>query len=243
MKHLIFLVFSIISLSLFSQDIVINEFMSSNETVLQDVNGDYSDWVEIYNTTNTTVNLENYMLSDDAEISDKWQFPSVEISAKGFLLVFASGKNTVISGEIHTNFKLKQSGEFLYLSSPSGDLLSLINPVFVPADQSFGRITDGAEEMLLFPQSTPNSSNSEANMVYCSHTSGFYNHEFELKLISSNPDNQIRYSLNGETPKNNSKLYTQPILMSDITSNPNNFSNIPTVPTEGPYESGYYIWQ
>jgi len=243
MKHLIFLVFSIISLSLFSQDIVINEFMSSNETVLQDVNGDYSDWVEIYNTTNTTVNLENYMLSDDAEISDKWQFPSVEISAKGFLLVFASGKNTVISGEIHTNFKLKQSGEFLYLSSPSGDLLSLINPVFVPTDQSFGRIIDGAEEMLLFFQSTPNSSNSEANMVYCSHTSGFYNHEFELKLISSNPNNQIRYSLSGETPKNNSKLYTQPILMSDITSNPNNFSNIPTVPTEGPYESGYYIWQ
>jgi len=243
MKRLIVIVFGILSLSLFSQDVVINEFMSSNESTIQDADGDYSDWIEIYNSGDESINLENYMLSDDTEVNDKWLFPSIEIPAKGFLLVFASGKDTAINGELHSNFKIKQSGEYLYLYSPAGDLLSLINPISVPIDHSFGSITDGAEEMLVFSLSTPNSSNSEANTVYCSHQSGFYTSEFQLTLIPSDSDIHIYYTLNGQIPTTNSHLYSEPILMSDITDAPNYFSNIPTTPTEGPMESGYYIWE
>ena len=217
--------------------------MSSNETVLQDAEGDYSDWIEIYNLSDEDINIEDYMLSDDPELANKWLFPSVDIAAKGFLIVFASGKDTVISGEIHTNFKLKQSGEFLYLSTPVGDLISLVNPVLVPTDQSFGSITDGAEEVLIFPQSTPLASNSNASIVYCSHKSGFYTGEFELNLIPSNASIKIFYTLNGQIPTPNSSLYDEPIRMSDITDAPNHFSNIPSTPTEGPMETGYYIWE
>ena len=38
------------------------------------------------------------------------------IPAKGFLLVFASGKDIQDITELHTNFKIKQSGEVLFLS-------------------------------------------------------------------------------------------------------------------------------
>ena len=241
-----FFIFSIsilLSQLLFSQGVVLNEFMSSNATFLQDANGDYSDWIEIYNSGDEDINLENYMLSDDPELANKWLFPSVEVPAKGFLLVFASGKDAVISGEIHTNFKLKQSGEFLYLSDPVGDLITLINPVEVPTDQSYGSLTDGAEEMIIFPQPTPNASNSNSHIVYSSHKSGFYTSGFELQLIPSNANDQIYYTLNAQIPTTNSTLYNGAILMADITNKPNNFSNIPSTPTEGPMETGYYIWE
>jgi len=244
-KKNVFIFTMLISLSqfLYPQAVVINEFMSSNGTFLQDVEGDYSDWIEIYNSSDENINIENYMLSDDPELAEKWLFPSVEVPAKGFLLVFASGKNMVISGEIHTNFKLKQSGEFLYMSTPTGDLISLINPVSVPTDQSYGSITDGSEEMVIFLQATPNATNANGSIIYCSHESGFYANEFELNLIASNENIQIFYTLNGQIPSVNSSLYNGPILMTDVTETPNVFSNIPSTPTEGPMESGYYIWE
>ena len=62
-----------------SQDLVINEFMSSNSSVISDDEGDFVDWIEIYNTTNNTVNLYDYYLSDDSTELTKWKFPSVSM--------------------------------------------------------------------------------------------------------------------------------------------------------------------
>ena len=44
--------------------VVINEFMASNGGCLPDKNGEYRDWIEIYNTTGQTVDLYGYGLSD-----------------------------------------------------------------------------------------------------------------------------------------------------------------------------------
>ena len=76
-----FLLFSFVLLliffkPLFGQQLHINEFMSSNQTTLQDLDGDFSDWIEIFNAGNTTIDLEGYMISDDIGEPEKWIFPS-----------------------------------------------------------------------------------------------------------------------------------------------------------------------
>ncbi len=73
--------------------IVINEICPVNSTVLTDEDGDNSDWIELYNNSPNTVDLQGYSLSDNMLIPIKWIFPSVTIQPYSYLTVFASGKN------------------------------------------------------------------------------------------------------------------------------------------------------
>ncbi len=104
-----------------ADDPVINEFMADNHSTITDQNGDYSDWIEIRNPGPGPVNLEGWFLTDTKVNKSKWRFPSVTVPANGFLTVFASGKDRAISGQqLHTNFQLSSSGEYLALVKPDG---------------------------------------------------------------------------------------------------------------------------
>jgi hypothetical protein len=59
--------------SLFSQTIAINEVMASNATRIADEDGDYEDWIELYNYGSTPINLIGYGLSDDYVLPFKWK--------------------------------------------------------------------------------------------------------------------------------------------------------------------------
>ena len=73
--------------------LLISEAMTNNRTTLADEDGDFSDWIELHNTSNKPVNLEGFGLSDDLADLFKWRFPSINLAAKDHLLVFASGKD------------------------------------------------------------------------------------------------------------------------------------------------------
>ena len=73
--------------------VVINEFLASNATVLADEEGDYGDWIELYNTSTSPVSLNGYTLSDDSSVPDRWILPDISIAPHGFLLIHASGKD------------------------------------------------------------------------------------------------------------------------------------------------------
>src|SRR5258705_551724 len=102
-----------------AQAVVINEFMAINRHGLLDQDGETSDWIEVYNPTASTVNLQNWYLSDDASDLRKWQFPAVAIPAAGYLLIFVSGKDRrTPAAQLHTNFQLDGDGEYLALVQP-----------------------------------------------------------------------------------------------------------------------------
>jgi hypothetical protein len=82
----------LLSFSLSAQ-VVINEFSSSNATVIADEDGEYSDWIELYNPSSLPVNLDGYHLSDDTGYLKKWTFPALILKPSSYLLVFASDKN------------------------------------------------------------------------------------------------------------------------------------------------------
>jgi len=126
---------------------LITEFMASNDSTLADEDGDFSDWIEIHNPDGAAVDLGGWFLTDNATALDKWQFPPVVLAPGEFLVVFASSKDRRIPGsELHTNFQLKASGEYLGLVMPDG---TSIADQFAPSysnqdpDRSYGRAFDG----------------------------------------------------------------------------------------------------
>src|SRR5947209_16671110 len=83
--------------------VIISEFMADNKTALADEDGQFPDWIEIYNTGANTVNLRAWSLTDDPTHQARWFLPSTNLTAKGFLVIFASGKNRALPGApLHT---------------------------------------------------------------------------------------------------------------------------------------------
>ena len=133
----------------------INEFMALNDTGLDDEDRDEMDWIEIYNAGTDTVDLDRWYLTDDANDLMQWAFPQVMLAPNAYLVVFASGKNRRDPlGILHTNFKLKGSGEYLGLVRPDGrTVVSEFFPTFPrqAPDVSYGPIGSTAETVLLMP--------------------------------------------------------------------------------------------
>lgn len=122
--------------------VIISEFMAANSSTLADEDGEFSDWIELYNSSAASVNLLDWSLTDNAGSPAKWRFPATNVPPGGFITVFASEKNRRTPGApLHTNFKLGAGGEYLALVEPDGvTIATQFSPAF-PAqvtDVSFG---------------------------------------------------------------------------------------------------------
>lgn len=144
-------------------DIIINEYMTSNTFTIYDCEGDYGDWVELYNTGSKTIDLTGYGLTDNNESPFKYVFPEgTSIGADEYLLVFCDGKNTVDSeGKCHTNFSLSTEDKVISLYTPVKTLSSTVTIVDMPDNISCGR-AEGESEMKLFARPTPGKPNTTA---------------------------------------------------------------------------------
>ncbi|MCI0500076.1 MAG: lamin tail domain-containing protein [Planctomycetales bacterium] len=120
---------------------VISEFMASNTNTIQDEDQQYSDWIELYNPNTTAVNPKGWHLTDNANDLNQWEFPDVTIGSGQYLLVFASGKDRRDpASELHTNFSLSGSGEYLALVEPDGSTIAYTYGVY---PQQFSGISYG----------------------------------------------------------------------------------------------------
>ena len=121
---------------------IISEFMAANTSTLADQDGDFSDWIEVFNPGPGAVNLGGWFLTDDPAFLGKWKFPATNLAAGRFLVVFASGKNRAVAGQpLHTSFQLDDAGEYLALVAPDGVTIAhQFSPVFPPQveDLSYG---------------------------------------------------------------------------------------------------------
>lgn len=121
--------------------LVISEVMVKNRATIADGFGNYSDYIEIHNTTSHGVNLSGWGLSDDNLTPDKFIFPDVTLEADGYLLIYASGQEQK-SSELHTAFKLS-AGEGVYLSNANGQIVSSVQPETGIADQAWSLTESG----------------------------------------------------------------------------------------------------
>lgn len=241
----------VINLNVNAQGIVINEVMSANLSSIPDVyvpdysncpvpdceswydqlgdltmDGDYPDWIELYNPGNISVNLQGFGLSDDLNEPFKWTFPNIEIAAQGYLVVFATGldvKETSLHHHLHTNFKISTNKESITLYQSSGELLTKVNTQNIPIDMSVGRNPAKENEWLFFTHPTPGAKNESpvfngyTNNISMSEQAGFFNSAFELSLQAVLSNEKIYYTLDGSNPTTNSAIYKNPILINKTT--------------------------
>ena len=56
------------------ENIVINELLPKNSTTGSDEDGDFDDWIEIYNPAANKQDISGYYLSDSKKNPTKWKF-------------------------------------------------------------------------------------------------------------------------------------------------------------------------
>jgi hypothetical protein len=139
-------------------DIVINELLPVNTSIIQDQNGEYDDWIELYNLSNSVKDISGYFLSDNKDHFSKWEFSSdTSIPGNGYLIIWADDDSAQMG--LLANFKLSSQGEEVLLSTPDGNLIDKVIFPGQTLELSFARNPDGT---CLFRWQTPtnNSSNN-----------------------------------------------------------------------------------
>lgn len=110
-----------------SGNLYISEIVASNNYTYKDNDGEYSDYIELYNGNDYDINLLGYRLTDSLYEANKWKFPDITIKANSYLVIFASGKNKCIEADkCHTNFKLSKDGETISLIDDTGNIISRV---------------------------------------------------------------------------------------------------------------------
>ena len=141
--------------------LLISEFMAINDTTLLDGDGNFSDWIEIYNPTGARVDLDRWYLTDNAGNLTKWPFPNVSLDSGGYLVVFASGgRGEVVvepgepfdpyvdpAGHFHTNFKLDGDGEYLALTHEDGLSMAIAHEYAPKYPDQAGDISFGLSDL------------------------------------------------------------------------------------------------
>ncbi len=205
-------------------ELEISEFMAANVETLADADGDFPDWIEIFNSDVSSASLADHYLTDDPEDLTKWSFPEdAVVPGNGHVFVFASGKDQ-IGEEWHANFSLRADGESLLLVSPDGETIIDAYPDFPEqrSDISYG-LNVGTTERQFYPEPTPGSMNSGGILGFVADTKfsvdrGFYDDPIVVEITSATPDARILYSIDGSVPSLFSGLtYTGPITISPTT--------------------------
>lgn len=131
-----------------NKSIVINELMAKNTKYGSDQNGQFDDWIELFNLADVDIDISGFYLSDSKKDMTKWKFPvGTKLPKNGYLIVWADA-DTLQAG-LHANYKLSSLGETVVLMSPGKVVINEVKYPVATSSQSYGRIPNGTGEFIL----------------------------------------------------------------------------------------------
>jgi len=146
-------------------DLMINEFMASNDSHDVDGTGSFPDWIELYNTTAADINIGGWFMTDKItdDVADWFQIPTgsneTVVPAGGWLVLFAN--KAPGDGPLYLDFKLSGGGETIGLAKPDETVMGSFIYEQQTADISMGLTPDGtATDLVFLVTATPGSANS-----------------------------------------------------------------------------------
>ncbi len=123
-------------------NVVINELLPKNSQNGSDQDGEFDDWIELYNPADVDQDISGYYLSDSKKDPGKWQFPDgTIITQKGYLVVWCD-EDSLQTG-LHTNYKLSADGENVVFCDPQLQVLDLTEYEITVVEQSWARKPNG----------------------------------------------------------------------------------------------------
>ena len=191
----------------------ISEVMASNDSVATYPKAGFTDWVEIFNSGDTPVDLSGWGLSDNPEKPRKWQFPDGTTIRPGEYRVILCDKDAEKRGDaqLFAPFNIsKKSGEVILLTDAEGAVQDRITLPEMKTDISFGRSPEDGG-LYCFDPPTPFAANSGSFPGYAAAPSfseepGFYDSALRLQLIVPE-GTQVFYTLDGSEPTQQSAPY------------------------------------
>ncbi len=142
--------------------LVINEVVSENQSAAKDPQGDFDDYIEIANSSDSEVDLSGKFLTDSKKNPRKWKFPKgIKIAAGGRLVIWADEDGKAEEG-LHANFKLAKGGETIQLidSDKAGNsILDEVKVAKLDPDSAYRRVPDSKGD---FSQGVPSPGKTNA---------------------------------------------------------------------------------
>ncbi len=204
---------------------VVNEVMASNRTTLADAQGEFDDWVEIYNPGASDLDLRGYFVSDDADDVTKWTVAgggAVVVPARGYTVLWLDNDTAAVLD--HLPFRLAAEGDLFILTAPDG--ATVIEQIQLPAqhpDISYGRSPDHAGQFRYLINPTPGAVNDPLGLavlegITFSHDQGTFVDAFDLTLATTSDGAAIRYTLDGSVPTGSTgQTYSTPLTIGRTT--------------------------
>lgn len=206
------------SLTLFAtlmpaQKLIINELSICNISGESDPKGDFTGWIELYNTTNDTLNLKNFVYSDDPALPTKYGLLyDRKIPPKGFASVWV---NNEVYNKEGRYLDTDPDGGYFSVAERSGSLIDQVTYPVQYTNVSWGRTTDGGSTLGYFLHTTQNASNNDTPTGTTrvaapsfSLPGGFYNAPIQVSLSCPTPGATIHYTLDGSNPSPSKPRYT-----------------------------------
>lgn len=148
--------------------LVISEVMAANSSAVPDENGEFHDWLEIYNGTGADLDLEGVTLTNRTD-RITFPFPAYTLRAGERVVVFASDSYQLDpTRPFHGKFKISSAGDHLYLYDPQMYLIDEVITPTLTADVSYVLMhagEDGAREYGTSQYYSPGYENSEQGFV------------------------------------------------------------------------------
>jgi hypothetical protein len=224
----------------------VNEFMASNSTTYATEQGEFEDWVELYNAEDTAIDLAGYYITDNLSNLTKYRFPLTKgllvVPSKGFILIWADGNPQL--GPKHIGFSLSADGESIAVVLP--DAVTVVDNFTFPAqkiDFSMGRTTNGGDSWAYLKPASPNASNNSST-AYLGFLpppvfdiqGGVYTSPIDVSLSTNEPGAQIIYTTDGSLPDPQN-------VDGDIFRYKNNYQYLPTDTVGGfLYDTSYTLF-
>lgn len=138
--------------------VALNEVMTSNKGSVPDENGDYYDWVELYNGGSDAADISGFALSDSLLSGAKFVFPdNTVIKAGGYIVVYCCGENRQ---GLYANFKLSSTDDLIFMDS-TGKVLDSITLRSVASGSTLGRDPADSQKWREFTRPSPGYPNTD----------------------------------------------------------------------------------
>ncbi|WAC21494.1 CotH kinase family protein [Luteolibacter sp. SL250] len=204
---------------------IISEFLTDNGEGIEDEDGNKPDWIEIYNGTDTPLDLTGWALTNSAATPKRWLFPAgAMLQPYEYKLIFASSKNRT-GPVLHTNFNLGKGGGHVALVRPDATTASSYTYTAQSEDISYGVMGTALTQGFLATP-TPGvanfgvqSPNGPAADVVFSAASGVISAPIQLTLsLPAGASGTIRYTTDLSEPLETSPIYTAPVIVTNSTT-------------------------
>ncbi len=186
--------------------VIINEVQQANVDMFIDPSFNYGGWIELYNSTESTVMLDGLYVQDDQ--GHRFALTSTRngsIPAKGFLALWFDHFSWWTPNTI--NFKLDYDGGHIAITNEQGTVLSSFDYPPAISRTSYARTTDGGNEWNYTDQPTPGASNTSSSFAETrleapqfDKAGGLFTDNFTAQVTNIPSGAKLRYTTDGSTP-------------------------------------------